>query len=303
VRSSQLAREAVGLVEGDGIHLLREPATLIEIIGSPEAMTESARRARRAPAAVLPLCEAELAAPIPTPPSVRDFNAFEEHVVNANRALGLEVDPLWYEFPAFYFSNPAAIRGPTETIAMPPCTSAFDFELEVAAIIGRAGRDIPVEHAEQHIAGFTVLCDWSARDLQEREMRLNLGPAKGKDSATSIGPFLVTPDELDRYRSGNAYELAMRAFVNGTQYSSGNLASIYWSFSSLVAFASRGTELRTGDILGSGTVGTGSILELARVHGADRYHWLLPGDEVRLEVEHLGAVSTVIAPYRVGLQL
>jgi 2-keto-4-pentenoate hydratase/2-oxohepta-3-ene-1,7-dioic acid hydratase in catechol pathway len=222
--------------------------------------------------------------------------AFEEHVVTSAKALGLGVDPLWYEIPVFYFTNPAAICGPADNVPIPPGSVAFDYELEVAAVIGTPGRDIPAHEAESHIAGYTVLCDWSARDLQEREMKLNLGPSKGKDSATSLGPVLVTPDELEPYRAHHSYDLAMTASVNGRQYSNGNLSAIHWGFARFVEHASRGTELRTGDIIGSGTVGTGRILELSGTHGSGTYPWLAPGDVVTLAVEHLGQITAQVMP-------
>ncbi|HET8661149.1 MAG TPA: fumarylacetoacetate hydrolase family protein, partial [Micromonosporaceae bacterium] len=148
--------------------------------------------------------------------------------------------------------------------------------------------------AEAHIAGYTIFCDWSARDVQTREMRQLLGPAKGKDTATSIGPFLVTPDELEPYRAGNGYALRMQASVNGKTYSDGTWADLHWSFGQMLAYASRGTTLRTGDVIGSGTVGTGCILELSQVHGGDAYPWLQPGDVVRVEVEQLGSIESRI---------
>lgn len=287
---------AVGLVEGSTVYGLRAPATLVEILGSPDSLAAAAESARTAPSQVLALADVHLHAPVPVPPSVRDFMAFEEHVVTSTNALGLEVDPLWYEIPVFYFSNPAAIRGPHDPIPVAPGSSAWDFELEIAAVIGTPGADIAAADADRHIAGYTVLCDWSARDLQEREMRLHLGPAKGKDTATSIGPVLVTPEELEPYRDGNAYNLAMSATVNGKPYSAGNFSTIYWSFGALLEHASRGTELRTGDVIGSGTVGTGCILELSRTHGLDAYPWLVPGDVVTLSIERIGAIEAVITP-------
>ena len=222
--------------------------------------------------------------------------AFEEHVVTSTEALGLEVDPLWYEIPVFYFSNPAAILGPTDDVPIAPGSSAFDYELEIAAVIGTPGGDIAAKDAERHIAGYTILCDWSARDLQEREMKLNLGPAKGKDTATSIGPVLVTPDELEPLRSGNAYDMAMTASVNGRVYSRGNFSAIHWDFPALIEHASRGTRLVTGDVIGSGTVGTGCILELSRTHGADTYPWLTPGDVVTCSIPPIGEITARIQP-------
>jgi len=163
-------------------------------------------------------------------------------------------------------------------------------------VIGRPGRDIRPEDAESHVAGYTILCDWSARDLQDVEMRQGLGPAKGKDGATSLGPWLVTPDELEDARSDNGFDLRMTATVNGKEYSQGNLSDLHWSFAQMISYASRGTTLRPGDVLGSGTVGTGCILELSRVHGQEAYPYLSPGDDVRLDVDRLGSLRGRIRP-------
>ncbi|TML34547.1 MAG: fumarylacetoacetate hydrolase family protein [Actinobacteria bacterium] len=204
------------------------------------------------------LDEVRLLAPVRRPPSVRDFYAFEQHVKNARAVTGRgEVPREWYELPAFYFSNPAAIYGPDEEIPYPEGTEKLDYELEVAMVIGTDGA----------IGGFTVMNDWSARDLQRQEMAIGLGPAKGKDFATSLGPVVVSPDELGDLR------LEMVARVNGEERSRGNLGDM---------------ELRPGDVIGSGTVGTGCILE----HGDER--WLRPGDEVELEVEGIGILRNRI---------
>lgn len=288
-------RTHVGLVVDGAVHPLTEPSSLIEVLTSPEATARAAAAARKSEG--LALVDVHLHAPIPVPPSVRDFMAFEEHVVTSNQALGLEVDPLWYEIPVFYFSNPAATLGPYDDVPIAPGSEAYDFELEIGAVIGTPGRNIRAADAEAHIAGYTILCDWSARDLQSREMKLNLGPAKGKDTATSLGPLLVTPDELEPFRSGNAYDLEMTASVNGKPYSRGNFSTIHYDFPTLIEHAARGTELRTGDVIGSGTVGTGCILELSRVHGSDAYPWLAVGDVVTLTVAQLGELrATVVAP-------
>ena len=287
-----------GLVTNGQVQGLAAPHDLIELIASDTALRAAEQRALLDPAEVVPLAQVRLLAPIPVPPSIRDFMAFEEHVVTSYRAIGQPVHPVWYELPVFYFTNPAAVQGPYDDVAISPGSSAFDFELEIAAVIGAPGRDIDAADAEGHIAGYTVLCDWSARDLQEREMKMLLGPAKGKDSATSIGPVLVTPDELAPLRAGNAYNLSMSAEVNGKPYSQGNFSTIHWSFPSMIEHASRGTELRTGDIIGSGTVGTGCILELARSHGADAYPWLKPGDVVALTVERIGTIEAEIVSAR-----
>jgi fumarylacetoacetate (FAA) hydrolase len=203
---------------------------------------------------------------------VRDFMAFEEHVANARRRRGSEVPKEWYEIPVFYFSNPHAIYGPEDTIPYPEGTSELDYELECAAVIGADGA----------IGGFTVMNDWSARDLQRAEMRVGLGPAKGKDFATSLGPVLVTPDELD----GGSGEMVAR--VNGEERSRGNLAAMHHRWDALLAQAARNTRLAPGDVIGSGTVGTGCILE----HGDER--WLQPGDVVELEIEGIGVLRNTV---------
>jgi 2-keto-4-pentenoate hydratase/2-oxohepta-3-ene-1,7-dioic acid hydratase in catechol pathway len=288
--------ERVGLVHGGAIHGLRGTTTLVDLIADgPSRLRDAAALLhRQGPLEIVPEQQARLLAPIPRPPAVRDFMAFEEHVVTSYAALGQRVHPNWYEVPVFYFTNPAAIRGPHDTVTVSPGSQAFDYELELAAIIGTPGADIPVDQAGEHIAGYTVLCDWSARDLQEAEMKVGLGPAKGKDGATSIGPYLVTPDEIAHLRVGKGYRLSMTASVNGGHYSTGNWQTIHWSFEQMISFASRGTELRPGDVIGSGTVGTGCILELSRVHGGDRYPWLRPGDRVELTVDQLGTLTSTI---------
>jgi 2-keto-4-pentenoate hydratase/2-oxohepta-3-ene-1,7-dioic acid hydratase in catechol pathway len=205
-------------------------------------------------------------------------------VVTASAAIGLTVDPLWYSQPVFYFTNPASLLGPADDVAVPPGSEALDYELEIAAVIGREGRDLSPTQALDHIVGYVLFCDWSARDLQGAEMRLNLGPAKGKDFASSCGPWMVTPDEL-------VVSAGMHASVNDRPYSAGRLDALYWTFAEMIAYASRGTRVVPGDLIGSGTVGTGCVLELSRVHGADAYPWLRPGDLVHLEADGLGAID------------
>ena len=217
--------------------------------------------------------DVRLLAPVPRPPSVRDAFAFEAHVRNARAVTGRgAVQPEWYEIPVFYFSNPAAIYGPDDEIPYPEGSDELDYELEVAVVIG----------AEGAIGGFTVMNDWSARDLQREEMKVGLGPAKGKDFATSLGPIVVTPDELGDLR------LEMVARVNGEERSRGNLGDMYHSWEAILDRASVNTRLVPGDVIGSGTVGTGCILE----HGDNR--WLQPGDVVELEVEEIGVLRNVI---------
>jgi 2-keto-4-pentenoate hydratase/2-oxohepta-3-ene-1,7-dioic acid hydratase in catechol pathway len=283
--------EHVALLEDGQLLGLPAPTRLVDLLDS---LAAAADRARTDPWETVPFEGATLRAPIPVPPSMRDFMAFEEHVVTSAKAMNHDVDPVWYEMPVFYFTNPAAVLGAHDDVPVAPGCAAWDYELEIAAVIGRAGCDLDPATAEEHIAGYVIFCDWSARDLQASEMRAHLGPAKGKDTATSLGPWLVTPDELSPRRAGNAYDLDMRASVNGTVWSKGNMSTIYWGFPQLLAYASRGTELRPGDVIGSGTVGTGCILELSRVHGSDAYPWLVPGDEVTLEISGLGAIEATV---------
>ena len=235
----------------------------------------------------------DLLAPV-DPPSFRDFYAFEQHVRNARKKRGLEMVPEWYDAPVFYFSNTAGIVGPDAPIRKPPETNELDYELEIAVVIGREGRGISVAEADSYIAGLTILNDWSARDIQRQEMKVGLGPAKGKDFATSIGPYLVTPDELaDRITDtsrGNRYDLTMTAHVNGVEYSRGNAKEMRWTFAELIAQAAKNTVLKPGDLIGSGTVGTGCITEFPD----GTYPWLQPGDVVRLEIERLGVLENSV---------
>lgn len=230
--------------------------------------------------------------PLPAPSSIRDFYAFEQHVRTCRQHRGLEMLPQWYQVPVFYFSNPAGVIGPDDPVAAPQGSAALDYELELACVIGQPARDLPADdRALEAVAGFTIMNDWSARDLQRIEMAVGLGPSKSKDFATSLGPELVTLDELqDCYRDGRLH-LEMTATVNGRVLSRGNSGTMYWSWPQLLAHASRDTWLRPGDVLGSGTVGTGCILELTpeMVGG-----WLKPGDIVELTIEHLGTLRNPI---------
>ncbi|MBO0887626.1 fumarylacetoacetate hydrolase family protein [Candidatus Bathyarchaeota archaeon] len=233
----------------------------------------------------------KLHSPIQRPPLLRDFYAFEEHVKAARARRGLQIPPEWYDFPAFYYSNPGKIYGPGEDVPRPGYTKALDYELEIACVLGKKGKDVLEAEAESYIAGYTIMNDWSARDVQEKEMKIGLGPAKAKDFATSIGPWIVTPDELqDRRTNGGRFDLDMKARVNGKQLSNGNMKSMHWSFPQMIARASQSVEIHPGEILGSGTVGTGSILEL----GPDVHRWLNPGDVVELEIERLGVLRNRI---------
>ena len=253
---------APGRVEGDEVVSLRAPS-LVDVLIAGGAPGDGPR---------YPLTQVTLLAPVPVPPSIRDFFAFEQHVATARANRGSQVPKEWYEFPAFYFTNPAAVYGPGDDVPYPAGTSELDYELEVAAVIG----------ADQDIAGFTVMNDWSARDIQRKEMRVGLGPAKAKDFATSFGPVLVTPDEFD------GTSAVMTAKVNGEERSRGNLADIHYSWRQILDQAARNTRLKPGDVIGSGTVGTGCILE------RDDGRWLTPGDVVELEVAGIGILRNRI---------
>src|SRR6266540_1334112 len=232
-----------------------------------------------------------LRSPIPRPLVLRDFYAFEEHVKAARARMGLQMPQEWYEFPAFYYSNPGRVYGPEEEVPRPSYTKALDYELEVACVLGKTGIDIREGEAESFIAGYTIMNDWSARDVQEKEMKIGLGPAKAKDFATSLGPWIVTPDELqDKRVSGGRFDLIMKARVNGKQLSNGNMKNMHWTFPQMIARASQSVEVHASEVFGSGTVGSGSILELGQeVHG-----WLSPGDLVELEIERLGILRNRI---------
>ncbi|GHB05750.1 fumarylacetoacetate hydrolase family protein [Streptomyces chryseus] len=234
------------------------------------------------------------------PTSVRDFVTFEEHVEGVRRSVDGAggVPEQWYAAPTFYFTNPHAVFGPHDDIPVPPGSTALDFELEVGAVVGREGRDLTPEQARDHIVGYTVFNDWSARDLQAAEMRVGLGPCKGKDTATTLGPCLVTADELEPYRDTDGFlRLALTAEVNGETVGEDLLSHMSWTFEEMTAYASRGTRVVPGDVLGSGTCGNGGCLaELWGLRGERNPPPLKPGDTVTLTVEGIGAVSnTVVA--------
>lgn len=291
--------ENVGLVVGGSIHGVRVEGGLISLLGDDgTAMAEAEARARNEPTETIPFADADLAAPL-RPVQVRDFLTFLDHLRNSLSAAELTMAPEFDEIPAFYFSNTSSVLGPNDDVLISPGCSQFDFELEVAAIIGRPGSDIAPEDAHHHIAGYTIFCDWSARDVATKELRLGLGPAKGKDGGNTFGPMLVTSDELEPFRSGNSFHLEMRAFVNNELTGSGWMDQMDWSWADLVAYASRGTNLRAGEALGSGTVPTGCLFELMATGGPDSFRgWLQPGDVVRLEIDQLGAIEQTVGAAR-----
>lgn len=241
--------------------------------------------------------DAFILAPIPRPVSCRDGYAFRQHVEAARRNRGVPMIPEFDEFPIFYYTNHLAITGPGELFIMPKALERFDFELEVAIVIGKEGRNIPASKADEHIFGYMIMNDWSARELQMQEMKLNLGPAKGKDMATSIGPYLVTRDSLAHKKipgpHGERYDLTMKAFHNEKQVSLGNLKDMTWTFAQIIERASYGVTLYPGEVIGSGTVGTGCYLELNGSKITDNV-WIKPNDTFRLEVDELGTLENTI---------
>ncbi len=235
--------------------------------------------------------DVSLLPPVPNPSTVRDFYAFEQHVKSARRRRGLDMNPDWYTIPVFYYSNPNALFGHKASIPYPTGTEALDFELELAIIISNGGKNIPESEADMFIGGYTVLNDWSARDVQQKEMALGLGPAKGKDFATSMGPAMITPDELNDVWKNGKLHLSMTAYKNNEKLSEGNADDLYHSFPVMIERASANTLLMAGDIIGSGTVGTGCILEL---RPENTKGWLKQGDTVRLEIEKIGVLENTI---------
>jgi fumarylacetoacetate (FAA) hydrolase len=243
--------------------------------------------------AILPVDDLVFGPPILRPPSLRDFYAFEGHVRTMWERRGGEVPEAWYRLPIFYFSNVSEMRGPDDPVWSPAASHELDYELEVAALVDTPVANLSPERAEEAIGGYTIFNDWSARDLQREETAVRLGPAKGKDFASSFGPWLVTPDELADARRGTGYDLAMTAEANGTETSRGRWSDAQFSFGDMLTRASADVRLRPGDLIGSGTVGTGCLLE---VRDATLGRYLEPGDEVVLRIDRLGALRTPIVP-------
>jgi fumarylacetoacetate (FAA) hydrolase len=255
----------------------------------------------------IPLKDVELIAPVPFPPSCRDGYAFRQHVAAARRNRKVDMIAEFDQYPIFYFTNHHSIKGPGEIQCMPDHFEKLDFELEAAIVICKYGRNIKAAEAKEYIGGLMIMNDLSARRLQMEEMLLNLGPAKGKDFATTIGPWLVTLDELQSFEipakeghTGTNWNLRMQCFVNGKQVSDGNLGDMDWTFAEIIERASYGVDLYPGDVIGSGTVGTGCFLELngtGKLNDANyTEQWLQAGDVVDMEIDGLGKLSnTMIA--------
>ncbi len=319
-------QERAGLISEDEVYPLSDlgeglPETMNELlvnwdkvlpglsIISNEIKTSSKIKSRGIPAN-----EVIWLAPVPRPASLRDGYAFRQHVETARRNRGLEMIAVFDSFPVFYFGNHHSVRGPGPVHCMPDHFRKLDFELEAAVVISRKGKNIRAEDADEYIAGLTILNDFSARTLQMEEMLLNLGPAKGKDFITTTGPWLVTTDELRKFETkagknhvGQSWNLNMSALVNGKGVSAGNLSDMEWTFAELIERASYGTDLYPGDIIGSGTVGTGCFLELNGTgklkDPAYTEQWLRPGDTVELKIEGLGSLKNQILTEPTGYSI
>jgi len=290
-----LEKASGGMLPSDAIAFLRlgepamEQARIIAKEGASNTQMFSGARVE--------LAEVRLLAPVPRPTSMRDGYAFRQHVEAARRNRGVEMIPEFDLFPVFYFTNHQAVIGPGPMTVMPAHLDRLDYELEAAIVIGKEGRNIPASDADDHIAGYMVMNDWSARALQMEEMKLSLGPAKGKDFATAIGPWLVTRDELAPHRisgvHGERYDLTMTATLNGKELSRGNLKDMTWTFAQIIERASYGVTLYPGDVIGSGTVGTGCLLELNGSKITNNL-WVNVGDTVTCAIEGLGVLSNTV---------
>ncbi|MBX9979198.1 MAG: fumarylacetoacetate hydrolase family protein [Mycobacterium gordonae] len=286
--------ERTGVLSGDQIYAVEAGTTLLDLIGSGE-LRAAGEAALASPAAVVALADVSLAAPLPRPPSIRDSLCFLDHMRNCQEATGggRELADTWYRIPAFYFACPATVLGPYDDAPSAPGSAWQDFELEVAAVIGVTGRDFTVEQAEQAIIGYTIFNDWSARDLQMLEGQLRIGQAKGKDSGVTLGPYLVTADELEPFRRGGKLSLDVRALVNDRVIGTGSTGAMDWTFGEIISYASRGVTLRPGDVIGSGTVPTCTLVEHLRKPESFP-GWLRDGDVVTLQVEGLGETRQTV---------
>jgi len=287
------------------------PSTMMELLKNWETLVETARKAYdevkegKTDVSGMEYNNATIMAPVPHPTSCRDGYAFRQHVAAARRNRKVDMIAEFDQYPIFYFTNHNAIQGPGDIPCMPDHFQKLDFELEASVVLCKKGRNVRAEEADQYIAGYMIMNDMSARTLQMEEMLLNLGPAKGKDFSTVIGPMLVTPDELEAYKvpakpghTGANYKLGMKCWVNGVQVSEGNMGDMDWTFAEIVERCAYGADILPGDVIGSGTVGTGCFLELNGTGLLNdpgyKVQWLQPGDVVEMEIEGLGRLKNTI---------
>jgi 2-keto-4-pentenoate hydratase/2-oxohepta-3-ene-1,7-dioic acid hydratase in catechol pathway len=292
-RIQQSSGPVTVIVDGEAVR----PLPGVEVLELLAADADQRERLAGRAGVEVALTDVQLLAPI-QPASIRDFSVFEQHVEGTGKVIygdDAEVPAAWYERPAFYFSSPHTVTGPDVDIAAPPGSNRLDLELEIAAVISRRASNVSPEQARDCIGGFTIFNDWSARDFSQREARLPFGFHKAKDFANTLGPWIVTVDELEPYRDGGHYDLALRAFVNDKPLGEDSLANMAWSFEELVAFSARGSVVAPGDVIGSGTCGNGCLFELWGRNGSlDNPPPLQPGDEVRLEAEAIGTLTNRI---------
>ena len=300
-------KELIGLVKKDSLINLNEffgDVSLVDLIKKDNWKSETLKKIDEEKLVTHHINDVNLLAPIPNPNSLRDAYAFRQHVETSRKNRGLEMIKEFDEFPVFYFSNHNAIYGPQDEIkCMPSHFEKLDFELEIAIVIGKEGRNLKANEASSYIAGYMIMNDVSARGLQMKEMKLNLGPAKGKDFASVIGPYLVTPDEIkdkliDKGGDGSIYDLKMSCFLNNQLVSEGNFKDMNWTFEQIIERVSYGTTIYPGDIIGSGTVGTGCLLELngtGKIKDSNYNEvWLKEGDVVKMKIDKLGEISNKI---------
>lgn len=292
------AGQRAGLVVGEEVAGLDAGVSLLALLeGGRPRLEEAGRVARRRPTEVKALTEVRLLPPLPRPPSVRDSLCFLDHLRGCYRAMGRsdELHPAWSEVPAFYFGNASAVVGPYDDVPVAPGSQMFDLELEVGLVIGTGGRDLDPRNAEEHIIGYTLFNDWTARDHQLRDLALGIGMGKSKDSAITLGPALVTTDELEPYRRDGRLALELSASVNGEVLTRGALDRTDWSLGELIAYISRGVDLSPGDVIGSGTVPGGCLLEHVDTPDLQDFgRWLTPGDVVVLSGEGLGETRQTV---------
>ena len=296
-----------GFVAGENCYALPPGMTVGTLLESGLAAALERAETTVASSPPVPLADVALRAPL-EPASIRDFVAFEEHVEGVRKSIdgAAGVMPEWYEAPTFYFTNPHTVTGDGDTIGIPAGCSELDFELEVAAVVGHVpgsdGRNLEAAEAHRHIFGYTVLNDWSARDLQRREMRVSLGPCKGKDFSNTLGPWIVTADEFEsRHDADGFLPISMAVEVNGTLIGQDLLSNMGWPFAELVAYASQDSVVRPGDVLGSGTCGSGCLAELWGRNGSKTPPPLITGDVVRLTVEGIGSLENRVGSRREAL--
>jgi fumarylacetoacetate (FAA) hydrolase len=287
------------------------PGTMAELLANWENTIDLMKQTAAAIAAGtlsvsgIPYTGTNVLAPVPNPSSCRDGYAFRQHVAAARRNRKVDMIAEFDQYPIFYFTNHNAIQGPGDILCMPDHFKKLDFELEAAIVICKKGRNITAAMADEYIGGYMIMNDMSARTLQMEEMLLNLGPAKGKDFCTVIGPMLVTPDELEPYKipakpghTGNNYNLSMKCRVNGVQVSEGSMGDMDWTFAEIVERCAYGADILPGDVIGSGTVGTGCFLELngtGKLNDPNyKEQWLQDGDVVEMEIDGLGLLTNTI---------